>query len=303
MKKKFLNLPKGTQNIIKYALIAITTISLIVFYSTSNKAELETINTIFSFIFVVSIIFLIVAYVWTKPKKLEEETKQDTLSKDYRDVFPVFFDSYILKWKYNIDLALPQNFSVIKPGNQDNLIFNEEPNNEYDEETIALYKDKSLLGYLYKGNIRDMVKKYFFKSKDYKPVMIINKVDEENKSIEVALAFYKYIDLDNSNKVKTIETKIYNNYDKEEYEERLDAQLDLEINDILIVEEDSYEGYVLLDSQYNELGKVNEKVEEEIDYFIEFKSGYITCKVKNIEEDDFGKPKVNISIYLIDKNF
>ena len=90
MKKKFLNLPKGTQNIIKYALIAITTISLIVFYSTSNKAELETINTIFSFIFVVSIIFLIVAYVWTKPKKLEEETKQDTLSKDYRDVFPVF---------------------------------------------------------------------------------------------------------------------------------------------------------------------------------------------------------------------
>ncbi|MFW5983486.1 MAG: hypothetical protein ACOCQ4_03210 [bacterium] len=305
MKSRFLELSPRGQSMVKYASWAVVFLTSIIISITGENEHLEILNQLISVLFFTALVFGILTIKWTKKKDTVDELKHSTMTmtntdKNYKDVFPMYLENHILKWAYNIQLAFPQNYSKVNVADSENIILDEEFDNEFDSEAIAVYKDDTKLGYLYKGTIKDMVKKYFFKREDFKPAMIVNKVDEENALIEIALAFYKYIDLENSQKTKMINAKISNDYNKEEYVGRLSALEDLKVNDILEIEEDYDDGYLLLDNTYNEVGRLDKNASAKLDELSD--NRYVICKVDEIgnELDD---NIVKLKVYLVDKYF
>ncbi|QMS85103.1 hypothetical protein [Candidatus Xianfuyuplasma coldseepsis] len=306
MNKYFLSQPEHIQKRIKLITWIVFGLSIVVFYTTSENNNLTVLNSILSLLILGTFILGILMHNWTKKRDNPvEESSSDigflTQDIDYKEEFPIYLQGCILKWAYNVNLAFPQNFSAIQVGESENLTLDEELDNEYDPEAVQVFKGDKLLGYLYKGNIKDMVKKYFFKQKGYKPAMIVNKVDEENERIEISLAFYKEIDLETNPAVIKIKTSINNSYDREERDTRIDALEDLEVNDLLTVEEDFEYGYLLYTKDYREVGRLSESVEEKIDEFMSSNQGYVFCLVSSVKLDEEGNIKIRINVYLVKK--
>lgn len=102
-------------------------------------------------------------------------------------------DDYILKYAYYREPIAGSKYLDI---NLNSLKLNEEiefeidPNNKYDNNAIKLFQNGVHLGYIHKNYIQEMVLSYS-KREDYKIELILNKLDLEKEELGFQIAFYQ----------------------------------------------------------------------------------------------------------------
>lgn len=307
MREKYLSLDQKTRRNIKVSVWIMFILTFAIFSGTMDDESLEGINTILSAIILTALVFGILFQVWEKKKhnqemdEIRQKTNKVEYKIDYKDYLPAFIDDYYLKWSYTQKLAFPSNFDTIKEGLSEGLNLDHEADNIHDADAVAVFSGEVKLGYLYKGNVKDMVHKYFFNREDFTPAMIVTEVNEETQTIRVLIAFYKQIDIENNPNVKILKSRISNNYDPDNRDDRYYALDDIEIGEKLSIEDDGYYGCLVYTEQGDELGRIGKKAAEEVEDFLADELGQVIGKVTNIKELEDDKRKVDINIYLISK--
>lgn len=128
--------------------------------------------------------------------KKDSERRNQILKASCGVTFPQTLISYdmpfYLKWCYTQNICMPQNLNSIKLNHQARFVVEE--NNNYDKNAVAIYQRDKKIGYLYNGNIKDMIIKYAISNDDYKVYMVINKIDKEQNIIEIKIGFYKNLE-------------------------------------------------------------------------------------------------------------
>ena len=173
-----------------------------------------------------------------------------------------------LKYFYkDVKIYAEKNLSVECKIN-DELILKHEPDNEYDENAVAVLTSQRVkLGYLFKGKLQQMVLD-FMKNDDDDVIAKIASYNPQNSEIIIALAFYKKIRNDEiveKFRVSVSENKYYENYfSTEGYE--VDVSYDVDKGKYMIEEfaklPERFEDYVndydymfvILDDKENDSG-------------------------------------------------
>jgi hypothetical protein len=79
------------------------------------------------------------------------------------------------------------DFRSVTPGDDISLIL--EPENTYDKRAIAVYSKNIKLGYIYKGNMQDMIHDFILRGDPI--ISCVSSIDDGNKIIYILLAFYR----------------------------------------------------------------------------------------------------------------
>lgn len=207
--------------------------------------------------------------------------------------FPKIYDKYVLRWQYKENIALVQNLDKIEIDDRHfeycgNIKLVPEPNNEYDNNAVALYKGEHKLGYFYKGQTQKMILDYLDR-KNYLIKTFVCFLDKENSKLAIAIAFYQKLDSIQLDTLTVSLTKIYKSEDfgTSRYE---NVSL-MNIGDCVEIS-DNYDGnYTVCDEYGNELGELNAKKVEDIFNDI------IYAKIEDIELTESENYKVKISIF------
>lgn len=117
----------------------------------------------------------------------DEQKNKNTLKKFS---FPDIIDQFYLYRVYDQSIAMPQDcINSMKCG--DCLIFEHEPDNQYDEYALKIMHNDIFIGYVYKGMIQDMIHDF---SKKQRPIISFYKGEEnigEKNQYKYEIAFYK----------------------------------------------------------------------------------------------------------------
>ena len=212
-------------------------------------------------------------------------------------------DEYRLKWKYlDVPVAGTQNIQIdytkLQIGTK--VSFEKEPNNEYDSNAIKIKQNDIFLGYVHKGTIQEMLHSYLENDKYY-VFAKLNLIDEENRKLQIQIAFYEIFDESKCTLVKKFNTSLTKTSKKaEEYESSRQDNLGcLSEGEYLEIEEQyDSDGYLVLNDVGEELGELSASVSEKLSEYYE--NGYeIIIQVTEITENDSGKygAKVEIKVF------
>lgn len=182
------------------------------------------------------------------------------------DLFDKIAESSILQYEYEQNLCTKgfenalENISCAG----ETLEFKQEPNNEYDDKAVAIYYNNLKIGYVFKGNIQDMINDWISRN-DYF-CSYINKVDLISYKITYKIAFYKPM-----SKLKSITFSLSKTSKKiDEYTKRIDNLECCNENEPVTFEKDyDTDSFFVYNSQYEEIGELSaatvEKLENKID--------------------------------------
>ena len=204
-------------------------------------------------------------------------------------VFPKIDGGYFLRWHYRESIALPQNLDKIRLNDCDIKLV-PEPDNQYDQNAVALYKGEYKLGYLYKGRTQEMVGSYIDR-KDYQIKTVVCLLDPENSKLAVRIAFYRDLDavqLETLTAPLTRITKKSEDWGSSRYE---NVSM-LYVGDCVDIVENDDGGYTVYDEYGNELGELSASTSEKIEAF-----DIIYAKIANIELTESDTYKVKVSIF------
>lgn len=134
-------------------------------------------------------------------KELEKEEKariQDQkriLESEARanyDLLPAIFDDYMLRYKYDAELCMIDNTAMDLSGNSGKQIcFEQEPNNPYDKNAVVVLMGGKKIGYVYRGQIQDMLNDWF--RKGFEVGAHLNRIDVNKNKVTFKIGFYKPI--------------------------------------------------------------------------------------------------------------
>lgn len=191
--------------------------------------------------------------------KKDLEQRNQILKESCGVIFPQTLISYdmpfYLKWCYTQNICMPQNFNSIMLNHQVRYVI--EKNNIYDKNDIAIYQRDKKIGYLYNGNIKDMIIKYAASNDDYKVYMVVNKVDEDQNIIEIKIGFYR--NLETSTNIDKFDTILVQSKYIEEDDRFAESDL-VEINSWHYVTKIN-ETYII-----DDLGQLNKAAVNKVDY-------------------------------------
>ena len=205
------------------------------------------------------------------------------------DLFFIYDDDNYLAYQYEENLAFPAIDMLT--GNGGKVIkFVQEPNNQYDNTAIAVFLEEQKVGYLYRGQTKDMVNDWIKHNSFFWGY--INKIDATNNKATIKIGFYKNIDSLSSKKFKLI--KISKKAD--EFSSSRCENVSCCSNCDSVNLEPSYEteNYLVCDDYGNELGELGSKAVEWID---ENEDNIKFSRINNIEETDSGSYKADIEIF------
>lgn len=104
--------------------------------------------------------------------------------------FPGVADDYGLKYQYENELCLINTTAAelnAKLGEE--IIFKQEPENEHDNQAVAVFQDNRRLGYIYKGQTQEMANRWL---ENGTPLLgFVSLVDTEQNKIKYKIGFYK----------------------------------------------------------------------------------------------------------------
>lgn len=104
--------------------------------------------------------------------------------------FPGVADDYGLKYQYEKELCLINTTAAelnAKLGGE--IAFKQEPENEHDNQAVAVFQDNRRLGYIYRGQTQEMANRWL---KNGTPLLgFISFVDTEQNKIKYKIGFYK----------------------------------------------------------------------------------------------------------------
>ena len=225
----------------------------------------------FTIVIIMGAIFGLILYPkYAKKKKAEKGTaKVSEVSGTVKLHEPLdVINGQKLKYFYkDVKIYAEKNLSV-KCKINDELVLKHEPDNEYDENAVAVLTSQRVkLGYLFKGKLQQMVLD-FMKNDDDDVIAKIASYNPQNSEIIIALAFYKKIRNDEiveKFRVSVSENKYYENYfSTEGYE--VDVSYDVDKGKYMIEEfaklPERFEDYVndydymfvILDDKENDSG-------------------------------------------------
>ena len=233
----------------------------------------------------------------------QEETKNKKIYEKRVTEFLNRLDEYRLKWKYlDVNVAGTQNIQIdytkLQIGAK--VSFEKEPNNEYDSNAIKIKQNDIFLGYVHKGTIQEMLHSYLDNNKYY-VLANLNLIDEENKKLQIQIAFYRMFDETQYTLVKKFNTSLTKTSKKaEEFENsRQDNLSYISEGEYLEIEEQyDSDGYLVLNGVGEELGELSTSVSEKISEY--YDCGYeIIIQVNEITENENGKlgAKVEIKVF------
>ena len=236
----------------------------------------------------------------SQPQATHQEPKTEVIpdgKKDY-NLIPDYANGQFLLYEYEEricfikDDSLDEKFGYIIGNGGKQLLFEFEPENQYDCMAIAIYLGDKKLGYVYSGRTQEMMHDYY--RKGWEICAHINKYSTENKTATYKVGFFKPIDRFESKQFSLVKTtkKI------DAYSNRADNLSCCNEGDVLIIECDDVieRNYVVYTDTYEEIGELPKSANTFID---EYNPKWIMGILNSCEEDENGKLKAKITIYLI----
>ena len=208
-----------------------------------------------------------------------------------RDLFQAYSEGWVLKYTYERDICL-LGYSVEKLldkcGKQ--IDFKQEPENEYDNNAVAIYLDGERIGYVYKSQTQDMINDWINRSE---PVVgYINRVLENEGKATFKVGFYKHesaFDCVTYSLVKT---------GKKDFDgiSRSDNLLSCGEGDSVSIEYDcDAGGYVVSSLTGDEIGELPQKACETLD---ELNKGIFAGVLIDVGLTDSDKPKAKVKVFI-----
>lgn len=226
------------------------------------------------------------------PKK--EETPDG--EKDY-NLLPNYVNGMFCCYEYEQKICfikednIEEKFSYVIGNGGKQLLFEFEPNNQYNSMAIAIYLDDKKLGYVYNGQTQEMI--HDFHRKGWEICAHINKYSTEDMTASYKIGFYKPVDCF-ENKQFTL-TKTSKKID--EYTNRADNLSYCDEGDLLLIEKEFLEdNYIVTTDSYDEIGELPQSA---VNFIEEYNPKKIYGIFNSYEEDENGKLKANITVYLI----
>ena len=226
------------------------------------------------------------------PKEAPKETTIPDGTKNY-DLFHEFLDGQFLCYEHEENVCLIDDaFDGIVGNGGKQITFEFEPENEFDDKAVALYVEGKKIGYVYRGKIQDMIHSYHKQGRQISAHL--NKYSAAGKKATYKIGFYKpaeYFENKQFSLVKTTK-KI------DEYTTRAENLSYCDEGDVLTIESDSFtdDSYVVYADGYNEIGELPKSA---VNFIEENNPKKIYGILDTIEEDDNGKLKAKITVYLI----
>ena len=176
--------------------------------------------------------------------------------------FPFFDDNYYLKYSYyDVDVKGIefQEFDIGQIAIDSDVAFIKEPTNEYDKNAIQIRCHTTSIGYVPNNKLQSMIHDYM-RDNDAKIVAFISKVDEEAKTIQIAIGFYRCMTNKELRGVLHIDAGLVKTSKKDELgNSRQDNLGCVSEGDFVEVDYQYDSGtYLVTDDTGNELGEINE---------------------------------------------
>lgn len=211
--------------------------------------------------------------------------------KDF-NLFIEFLDSQFLCYQYEHNIYLIEDaFTHIIGNGGKKITFEFEPENEYDNKAIGIYMEGNKIGYVHKGQTQDMIHSYFKQGRLI--CGYLNKYSVAEKTATYKIAFYKPMEYF-ENKQFTL-TKTSKKID--EYTSRMENLSYCNEGDVLFIEKDFLEeNYIVTTDNYSEIGELPKSA---VSFIEENNPKKIYGIFDSLEEDENGKMKAKITVYLI----
>ena len=226
------------------------------------------------------------------PKK--EETPNG--EKNY-DLFFEYLEGQFLCHQYEQKICfikddnLEEKFDYVIGNGGKKILFEFEPNNPYDCMAVAIYLDDKKLGYVYSGQTQEMIHSYHKQGRLI--CGYLNKYSVEEHTATYKIGFYKPAD-QFENKQFTL-TKTSKKID--EYTNRADNLSNCDEGDLLHIEQEFLgENYIVFTDGYDEIGELPKSA---VSFIEEHSPNKIYGVFNGCEEDENGKLKAKITVYLI----
>lgn len=207
------------------------------------------------------------------------------------DYINPYFDSWVLKYKYEKDLCLldyPAEKLLYKSGKE--IVFAREPENEYDNNAVAVYLDGERIGYVYKGSTQDMVNDWL---KRDEPVLgHLSRILPDVNKVTYMIGFYKSEESFSSKKYAVTKTA------KKDYTDvkRADNLLSCDNGDSVRIDYDLESGsYIVTSEDGSELGEMPAKFTEDVSDLDLESFGGVLC---DMSFTDSGNIKAKVKVFF-----
>ena len=226
------------------------------------------------------------------PKKEEIPDGQ----KDY-DLFFEYLEGQFLCYQYEQKICfikddnIEEKFGYVIGNGGKKLLFEFEPDNPYDSMAVAIYLDDKKLGYVYSGQTQEMIHSYHKQGRLI--CGYLNKYSVEEQTASYKIGFYNHIDYFDNKQFTLTKT----NKKIDEYTSRADNLLNCDSGDLLLIEKEFLgENYIVTTDGYDEVGELPKSA---ISFIEEYCPDKIYGILNSCEEDENGKIKAKITVYLI----
>lgn len=228
----------------------------------------------------------------TTPKKAEIPDGE----KDY-DLFFEYLEGQFLCYQYEKEICfikddnIEEKFGYVIGNGGKQLKFEFEPENQYDSMAVAIYLDDKKLGYVYSGQTQEMIHSYHNQGRLI--CGFLNKYSVETHKATYKIGFYKPMDCFESKQFTLTKTtkKI------DEYTNRAENLEDCAEGDFLLIEKEFLgDNYIVFNDRNEEIGELPKSA---VNFIEEECPDKIYGIFNSLEEDENGKTKAKITVYLI----
>lgn len=234
------------------------------------------------------------AYTSTAQTPKKEEIPDG--EKDY-DLFFEYFEGQFLCYQYEQKICfikddnIEEKFGYVVGNGGKQLLFEFEPDNPHDSMAVAICLDGKKLGYVYSGQTQEMIHDFY--RKGWEICAHLNKYSKEDMTASYKIGFYKPIDCFENKQFTLTKT----NKKIDEYTSRTDNLLTCDEGDLLLIEKEFLdENYIVTIGGCDEIGELPKSA---VDFIEEYSPNKIYGIFNGCEEDENGKVKAKITVYLI----
>ena len=199
-----------------------------------------------------------------KQKEFEEKLEYERVNGKYRyskSNFYSFYEDAYLKYSY-YDVVVKGTehveFDISKIAIDTHVAFRPEPENEYDNKAIQVVYDDTIIGYVPKNNLQNMIHSYL-KNNEAFLEGYISSVNEDSREIQIALGFYHYMTAQELKKIAYVDASLIKTSKKDILGTSRQDNLEMvEVGAIIELEYDyDTETYYVMDEIGNELGEIS----------------------------------------------
>lgn len=197
-----------------------------------------------------------------------------------------------LKYEYEKEMFVTEESWQNIPGNLGKVLrFVKEPNNQYDENAVAIYAGQNKLGYVYKGKNQDMINDWI-KSDRYL-AGYLSRYSLSKKKASYRIGFYDSL-LPYPNRIFSL---IKTGKKIDEFSKRSDNISMCNEGDAISAElgVESF-SYVVYNDMYEEIGELPKSAEN---FLNEHDFDEIVGTIEEIDYDYDSAPKIKVKIYLL----